>query len=175
MAKCSAFPHLAPCHPQLPARPQEPHLTNWLFHLCYSLQGSGPDPEVVPTLHGPPGDEAALHLEHLPVHRVCRAAGPGQGAPECGMGPPPALPLSPQGSMPQGAWKAVGHSWGPLLSLKPHLLGFLCSSTISSATLWITSPPAVTTRVSMNCHRQVLRAEGQRHQGEVGGAQGVKM
>ena len=26
----------------------------------------------------------------------------------------------------------------------------------------------------MNCHRQVLRAEGQRHQGEVGGAQGVK-
>lgn len=27
----------------------------------------------------------------------------------------------------------------------------------------------------MNCPRQVLRAEGQRHQGEVGGARGVKM
>ena len=32
-------------------------------------------------------------------------------------------------------------------------LGFFRSSMISSATCWITSPPAVTTRVSMNCHR----------------------
>lgn len=55
-----------------------PHLV--CPHLCPSLQGRGPDPEMVPALRGSPGDEAAVHLEHLPVHRVCRAARPGQGA-----------------------------------------------------------------------------------------------
>lgn len=34
---------------------------------------------MVPSLRGPAGDEASLHLEHLPVHRVRWAARPGQG------------------------------------------------------------------------------------------------
>ena len=161
VAKYSAFPPiLSPCYSgrgtptTSPRRPRESHLTGLLLHLCHSLQGSGPDPEVVPALHGPPGDEAALHLEHLPVYRVCWAARPGQGAMGCGMGPPPALLSRPRTARPRclGGAADLDHSWVLFLSLKPRLLGFFCSSTISSATLWITSPPAVTTRVSMNCH-----------------------
>lgn len=143
----------APPHTS-PRRPRESHLTGLLLHLCHSLQGSGPDPEMVPALHGPPGDEAALHLEHLPVYRVCWAARPGQGAMGCGMGPPPALPSRPPTARPRCLEGAadLDHSWVLFLSLKPRLLGFFCSSTISSATLWITSPPTITTRVSMNGH-----------------------
>lgn len=58
-------------------------LTGLSLLPAYSLQGSGPDPEMVPALHGPPGDEAAMYLEHLPVYRVCWTARPGQGSWEC--------------------------------------------------------------------------------------------
>ena len=44
-----------------------------------SYEGSHPDPGLVPALHGPSGDEAPVHLEHLPVHRVRRGAGPAAG------------------------------------------------------------------------------------------------
>lgn len=63
----------------LPAPSWESQLTGSHPHLCYSLQGSGPDPEMVPALHGPPRDEEAMYLEHLPVYRVCWTARPGQG------------------------------------------------------------------------------------------------
>lgn len=138
--------------PSSPPRPWEPQFTCLLPHPHHSLQGSGPDPEMVPALHGTPGDEAAVHLEHLPVHGVCRAARPGQGA--VGRGTPPALPPAP-GQQGPGAQRCSqsGPSWVSCHSpLKPSLLGFFCSSMISSAILWTISLPAVTTRVSMSCH-----------------------
>lgn len=94
-------------------RPRESQLTGLLHHLCHSLQGSGPDPEMVPALYGTPGDEAAVHLEHLPVHRVCWAARPGQGTVGCGVEPPPALPSSSWAARPrcpQGA-ADLDHPW----------------------------------------------------------------
>ena len=158
--------------PSPPRTSREPQLTGLLLHPCHSLQGSGPDPEVVPALHGTPGDEAAVHLEHLPVHRVCWAARPGQGAVGCGRGH---LQLCLPAPGQQGGAANLNHSW-VLFSLtsKAKSPWFFCSSTISSPTLWITSPPAVTMRVSTNCYMAWPPVSGSKIWGEVDDAQGVK-
>lgn len=95
---------------------QGTQLTRFLPHPRHSLQGSGPDPEMVPALHGAPGDAAAVHLEHLPVRGVRRATGPGQGAVGLGRGGPPALPSDPGAAGP-GA-QSCSRS-GPLLGPFP--------------------------------------------------------
>lgn len=44
-----------------------------------SDQSSSADPALVPTVRRPAGDEAQVHVEHLPVDRIRRGAGPDQG------------------------------------------------------------------------------------------------
>lgn len=47
--------------------------------FCRSYHSSCFNPAMVPALHGPSGDEAAVYLEHLSVHWICRGTGPAEG------------------------------------------------------------------------------------------------